>query len=177
MTASLVSPLNKLQQQRVIEHTRYYLDYAKQIFSYKARKIEICFDLSGRTAGMYRVYGWKRTIRYNPYLFAKYFTDNFETTIPHEVAHYVSDMMYGLKNIRPHGPEWQQIMHAFGADSSVTADFDLDGIPQRRQKYHCYQCACRQHEISSTRHNRILKKRTRYYCQHCRQILQPCPNI
>jgi SprT protein len=172
-----IAPLNNAQQQQVIDRTDYYLHVAASQFNYRAKKLDIRFDLDGKTAGMYRVFRQQRSIRYNPYIFAKYFEDNYQTTIPHEVAHYVTDMIYGLKNIRPHGHEWKAVMQAFNADSSVTANFDLSGIPLRRQRYHRYYCACREHEISTTRHNRIQKKRGRYYCRYCRQSLRPCTDL
>ena len=176
-----IEPLDGSRQQRVIERSRYYIELAEQLFSIRSKPVDILFDLRGRSVGMYRVYSStrrilgrrKREIRYNPFIFAKYFEDNYDTTVPHEVAHYISDLIYGLKNIRPHGEEWKAIMHAFGADSKVTADYDLEGIPRRQQTYHPYLCACRQHQLSTTRHNRIRKRRGRYYCQFCQQILKP----
>jgi SprT protein len=114
----------------------------------------------------------KREIRYNPYIFSKYFEDNFNTTIPHEVAHYISDIVYGLKNIRPHGKEWKKIMQAFGADASVTATYDLSGIPLKKQTYFTYQCDCREHQLSSIRHNKIKEHRYQYFCNVCKQVIQ-----
>lgn len=179
-SSSAIEPLGQDRQQQVIDHTWHYIRLARQLFSINTPDIDIRFDLRGRCAGMYRVTGSRhrllgrqqREIRYNSHIFAKYFQDNYNTTVPHEVAHYVSDLIYGLKNIRPHGKEWKAIMQAFGADDSVTADYDLAGIPQRRQTYHAYRCACRQHQLSTTRHNRIRRRRGRYYCQHCRQLLK-----
>ena len=178
--SAVIEPLDQDRQQQVIDHTRHYIKLAGQLFSINTPDIDIRFDLKGRSAGMYRVTGSghrlfaskRREIRYNSHIFAKYFQDNYNTTVAHEVAHYVSDLIYGLKNIRPHGREWKAIMQAFGANDSVTADYDLAGIPQRRQTYHAYQCACRQHQLSTTRHNRIRRRRGRYYCQHCRQLLK-----
>ena len=113
----------------------------------------------------------QREIRYNPYIFSKYFDDNFATTIPHEVAHYVTDIIYGLKNIKPHGREWKEVMDAFGANASVTADYDLAGLPLKRQAVFTYQCDCREHQLSTTRHNKITKRRYKYTCNYCKQVL------
>ena len=113
------------QQTQVIKQTEIYIGKAAALFSMKLKSVEITFDLKGRTAGMYRVYGNKREIRYNPYIFSKYFDDNFNTTVPHEVAHYITDIIYGLGKIKPHGKEWKAVMHAFNADASVTSNYDL----------------------------------------------------
>lgn len=156
-----------------------YIKQADQLFAIRSKAVEIVFNLKGRSAGMYRVKRniicHKREIRYNPYIFSKYFDDNFKTTIPHEVAHYVSDIIYGLNNIRPHGKEWKTIMHAFGADAAVTANYDLTGIPLKNRTLFTYHCACRKHQLGTVRHNRIKKNRTQYFCKACKQVLQPKP--
>ena len=176
---SIIPPLSTEQQQRVIEQTHVYIEQAIDLFNIKNKTVEISFNLKGRSAGMYRVSRsstWcfaqiKREIRYNSFIFSKYFDDNFNTTIPHEVAHYISDIIYGLKNIKPHGKEWKAIMQAFGADAAVTANYDLSGIPLRKQSLYTYQCSCREHQLSSIRHNKINKRRYQYYCNFCKQAL------
>ncbi len=178
-TSPAIAPLSTEQQRDVVNKTRAYIKQAFDLFNLKDKTIEVTFDLKGRAAGMYRVkYGkgrifmrQQRAIRYNPYIFSKYFEDNYATTIPHEVAHYVTDIIYGLKNIKPHGEEWKAVMHAFDADASVTASYDLSGIPLRKQSLFTYQCDCREHQLSSIRHNKINKRRYRYYCNSCKQKL------
>ncbi|MCG6936582.1 MAG: SprT-like domain-containing protein [Gammaproteobacteria bacterium] len=180
---AIIQPLSTEQQQQVIEQTHAYIQQAAELFNIKKETVDISFNLKGRAAGMYRVkrrsnllFGRaKREIRYNPYIFSKYFEDNFITTIPHEVAHYISDMIYGIKNIKPHGSEWKAIMRIFGADASVTASYDLAGIPLRKHAYFTYQCACKEHQLTSIRHNRIKKYRYQYLCIHCKQVLQQKP--
>jgi SprT protein len=177
---SIISALSTEKQQQVIEQTYVYIEQAVDLFNIKDKTFEISFNLKGRAAGMYRVRrhgGWhfalvKREIRYNSFIFSKYYDDNFNTTIPHEVAHYVSDMIYGLKNIKPHGKEWKAIMQAFGANTAVTASYDLSGIPLRKQTVFTYQCCCKEHQLSAIRHNKIKNRRYRYYCKSCKQVLQ-----
>ena len=174
-----ISPLSAEQRKKVIRQTQAYIRQAADLFGIKDEAIEISFNLKGRSAGMYRVKYGKglilnrqlREIRYNPYIFSKYFTDNYSTTIPHEVAHYVTDIIYGLKNIKPHGKEWKAVMHAFGADASVTANYDLAGIPLKKLSVFTYRCDCREHQLSSIRHNKITKRRYQYYCNNCKQKL------
>lgn len=175
----IVQPLTADQQQQVIEETRTYIKQAVKLFDVKNADVEIVFNLKGRSAGMYRVkrniFRHKREIRYNPYIFSKYFDDNFKTTIPHEVAHYISDMIYGLHKIKPHGKEWKSIMHAFGVDAAVTANYDLTGIPLRYKTLFTYHCSCREHQLGTIRHNRIKNNRGQYYCNTCKQVLQLKP--
>jgi len=175
-----ISPLSPQQQRIVIDETQAYIKRAADLFGLKDKAVEIAFNLKGRSAGMYRVRSGtglifsrqQREIRYNPYIFSKYFEDNYATTIPHEVAHYVTDIIYGLKNIKPHGKEWKAVMHAFGADASVTADYDLAGIPLKKRSVFTYLCDCREHQLSSIRHNKIKKRRYQYYCNYCKQTLR-----
>ena len=115
-TQSIIHPLNRGKQQLVIDETHTYFNKAKTLFNLKDDNLDIVFNLKGKAAGMYRVkrklFHNKKEIRYNPYIFSKYFDDNFKTTIPHEVAHYISDLIYGLRNIKPHGKEWKEIMQS-----------------------------------------------------------------
>ena len=177
--SNIITPLSDEQQQKVIAQTQAYIKQARELFALKDKAVTISFDLKGRSAGMYRVKQQggrifkraQREIRYNRFIFAKYFDDNYETTIPHEVAHYVTDIIYGLRNIKPHGKEWKAVMQAFNADASVTADYDLSGIPLKKQSLFTYRCDCRQHQLTSIRHNKIKKRRYRYYCNYCKQLL------
>lgn len=171
----LIPPLSELQQQKIIEHTYAYIDKATALFGIKNKPVDIRFDLKGRCTGMYRITHrigrHKREIRYNTFIFSKFYDDNVNTTVPHEVAHYVSDIMYGLRNIKPHGKEWQTIMQAFGVEARVTANYDLAGVPLKKLSLYTYQCHCREHQLTSIRHNKINKKRFRYFCNTCKQPL------
>ena len=162
-----IAPINKQQQQQVCDKTRATLALAEREYGQKFPIPPVLFDLRGRCSGMYRVRGKECVIRYNPYIFAKYFEDNLATTVPHEVAHYVSDRLYGLAKIRPHGDEWRQIMAVFKADDSRTADYDLGGIPTRRQRYFDYRCGCQSHRLSIRRHNKLLRGEVVYNCRQC----------
>jgi SprT protein len=171
----IIQPLSKEQQQQVIDQTHNYIEQAINLYSLKNKPLDIVFNLKGRTSGMYRVSRhlgrYKREIRYNPYIFSKYYEDSLYGTVPHEVAHYICDIIYGLNNIKPHGCEWKAIMQDFNADAAVTANYDLTGIPQKKISLYTYQCSCREHQLSSIRHNKINKKRFQYYCNYCKKLL------
>ena len=131
------------------------------------KEIPVLFDLTGKSAGMYRVKAGQRVIRYNPYVFAKYFDDNFSETIPHEVAHYVTDILNGLRSIKPHGAEWKSVMQVFGVAANRTANYDLTGLPVRNFQSFVYHCGCQNYELTSRRHNKILKGTGHYMCREC----------
>ncbi len=178
-TTNTIEPLSLEQQQKVIAQTNFYIQQAKDLFDIqhhlKKWPVEISFKLKGRTAGMYRVQRRQREIRYNSYIFSKFFEDNINVTVPHEVAHYVTDVLYGLNKIKPHGEEWKAVMKAFDVDASVTANFDLSGIPLTTLPLYAYRCSCQKHELTSIRHNKIMKQRYRYYCNACKQLLRYQP--
>jgi SprT protein len=171
----MIQAISAEQRQQVIALSHDYIERARQLFDRKFDRIPICFDLRGRAAGMYKVSGQQRKIRYNPYIFAKYFDENLSVTVPHEVAHYITDKMYGIgwrsvllsHRIKPHGEEWQKVMHEFGADASRTCSFDMESLPVRAYKYYLYVCECRQHQLGSRRHNKVVRQQVRYHCQDC----------
>ncbi|NOY71048.1 MAG: metallopeptidase (SprT family) [Gammaproteobacteria bacterium] len=168
-----IAPITPEQQQQVIERTSELLQQCQHRFGRAFKPIDVRFDLRGRSSGMYVLKHKQRYLRFNPFIFAKYFNDSLATTVPHEVAHYVSDILFGIKNIRPHGKEWQAIMHKLGVEPNVTGNYDLSGIPIKQQHRFSYVCDCMTHQLTTTRHNKIIAGKARYFCQKCDQQLNP----
>jgi SprT protein len=171
-----IQPIGGRERRSITVATARCIARANGLLDARCADIPVHFDLKGRAAGMYRIVRGQRIIRYNPYLFAKYFDENLNTTVPHEVAHYLTDMVYGYPKVKPHGHEWRTIMRMLGADASIHCEFDLDGIPVRRYRRVRYACRCRFHELTRVRHNRIQAKGARYFCQTCRAELVPAPD-
>lgn len=167
----IIEPIDAARREQVCSVTLDCLKHAESLFALDHRPIDIRFDLTGRAAGMYRVQRRQRLIRYNPYIFARYFEHGLSTTVPHEVAHYVTDRLHGLARVRPHGSEWQAVMRALGVEPRASARFDLQGIPQRRQRRFEYRCACNTHQLTTCRHNKIINGRARYHCRKCGEQL------
>lgn len=166
-----IAPINHEQQTLVVCETARYIRLASELLQRTFAEVPVLFNLKGQAAGMYRVDRQGRCIRYNPYIFARYFEENFATTIPHEVAHYITDQVYSLHHVRPHGTEWRELMRMFGADTSRTAWFDLEGLPARVYRHYAYQCDCNTYRLTSRRHNRIIRGRARYHCRHCGTVI------
>lgn len=164
---TFIDPISPAQQEQVILETNQFLKSAGEYYNCEFPHIPVLFDLSGKAAGMYRVKAGQRVIRYNPFIFSKYFDDNFNETIPHEVAHYVTDVLYGLKKIRPHGSEWKSVMQVFGVAANRTANYDLAGLPVRKYQTYVYHCGCQDYELTSRRHNKILRGIGHYMCRDC----------
>jgi len=164
--------LSHAQQRQVVEETNRYIELANQLYQTSYPTIPVYFDLKGHTIGMYKLWRKQKVIRYNALIFAKYFDENLRDTVPHEVAHYIVDMQYQRKTIRPHGREWQSVMKQFDADASRTADYDLTDVPKRQYSRVPYQCGCQQHQLGIRRHNKVLKRKTNYFCCKCGDLLK-----
>lgn len=169
---SIMEPINLSQQQQITQRVAELLIQCEQSFNHVFKPIEIRFDLSGRTSGMYVVKHKQKYLRFNAFIFAKYFDDALATTVPHEVAHYVSDILFNIKAIRPHGKEWQSIMHSMGVEPKVTSSYDLTDIPVKRQQRFDYACGCMSHQLTATRHNKVLRNAASYSCQKCGEVLK-----
>jgi SprT protein len=150
--------------------TEALLGEAARHFGLGAPRVEIRFDLRGLGAGQVHRQireGW--LVRYNPALLGRHGEDFLARTVPHEVAHVIAFLLHG-NHIQPHGPEWQAMMHIFGAPPSRCHDFDVSGLQTRDLNRYRYQCGCRSHLLTSIRHNRILRGQ-RYLCSTCGQAL------
>jgi SprT protein len=172
VSALSLEPITPAQREQVGTATVQCLQRAESLFELDHQPIPVQFDLRGRAAGMYLVARGRAVIRYNPYIFARHFEHGLQVTVPHEVAHYVSDRLFGLARIRPHGSEWRAVMRALGVEPRATAQFDLSGVPLRRQQRFSYHCGCSLHELSSCRHNRIRRGQVAYHCRQCGGALE-----
>lgn len=159
------------QRALVIATTADYIQRGERLFERKFDRVPVAFDLRGRAAGMYRVKGLGQEIRYNPFIFARYFDDCIGRTVPHEVAHYLCHQVYGWATARPHGSEWQRLMQLFGADARRTHSYDLDGLPMRATHRYGYRCGCRVHQLGSRRHRRATQGEAIYRCCQCGSAL------
>jgi SprT protein len=179
---STISPINSARQLQVQQEVQRYLSMGESLYQCSMPTIPVLFDLKGKAAGMYRVKALRKSrrsffskthialekvIRFNPWLFAKYPEDSWDNTIPHEVAHYMTDCLYGIKAIRPHGQEWSDVMRRLGAKPIVRANYDLSGIPTRRMTQYAYRCACREVSLTAYRHKKVQNGLQRYRCRDC----------
>ena len=172
-----IEPIGIVEQRQVIAQTEHFIRLGGKLLGCHFDNIPVYFDLKGRTAGMYKVMGRgllsRRIIRYNPWIFAKYYENNLAVTVPHEVAHYLVDCVHSIRKVRPHGAEWKSVMNAFGVDTSVTAKFDLEGIPARQYRQFEYVCVCKTHQLGARCHNKVSRGEANYLCRNCGESLKP----
>lgn len=133
-------------------------------------QVRVLCDLRGKAAGQVVWAQGETRIRYNLAL-AKHQPEAFiQQTVPHEVAHVVTRLLY--PKARPHGPEWRRVMAHLGiADVQRCHNFAV-APPSHSQRRWPYRCSCRDHQLSATRHNRILRGERNYLCRHCGSLLQ-----
>lgn len=123
-------------------------------------------DLRGKAAGQVAWRQGETRIRYNLDMAERQPEAFIQQTIPHEVAHVVTRLLY--PKARPHGPEWRSVMAYLGiTEPQRCHSFHTANTPSKRQRRWPYRCACRDHQLSSTRHNRIQRGQSRYLCRHC----------
>ena len=155
-----------------IQRTREHLARAAAHYGVPAPSVEIRFDLRGQAAGQVRfARGHPPLVRFNAALLRENGERFLSRTVPHEAAHVIAWRLHGGA-IRPHGPEWKEVMAVLGADSSRCHEFTTAHLKTRRLTRYHYHCACREHALTSIRHNRIQAGQT-YRCRACGQTLEP----
>ncbi|KAA3624277.1 MAG: metallopeptidase (SprT family) [Proteobacteria bacterium] len=156
----------------VLAETRRRVRQAARCYGVQLADVAVVFDLGGASVGMYCARGGHRRIRFNPHLFARHFEENLRDTVAHEVAHYVVDVLFGREGVKPHGAQWREAMRKFGVTPTVRHEFDLRGLSVRRQRRFAYVCDCREHQLTTVRHNRVVARRAVYHCRRCGAVLR-----
>lgn len=160
---------------RIVRHTRRLLERCAPLCAAHGVALPdplIRLDLRGEAAGQAR---WEANgrplLRYNLDIARRHEDDFLARTVPHEVAHLVTVACHG--RTRPHGPEWRRVMAFLGvANPSRCHDYQLDESLVKRQRRWTYRCDCTNHQLSTTRHKRMLAGSARYHCRKCHAALR-----
>ena len=99
-----IAPISQQQQAEVRRATYRCIKQAEALYQRDFEELQVDFDLSGKCAGMYQVRRSKRRIRFNPWIFAKYYEDSLGDTVTHEVAHILSTVSMACAGSSPMGP-------------------------------------------------------------------------
>jgi SprT protein len=123
---------------------------------------KVKFNLKGKCAGQCCFSG-TFTLRFNLKLLKENEEDYLKFTVPHEVAHMITYMVYG--KVRPHGKEWKNVMYALGVRHPQRCHhYDL-GEPWK------YKCDCQVHYLSNRQHE-IARSGRSYVCNLCKTELK-----
>lgn len=170
----IINKASTLQRQ-CVEKVDQSLAVATQYFHKEFSCEQVSFDLKGRAAGQLvrsksRCFGGRtERLRFNSYLLEAYGDEFIDQVVPHECAHLVAYRVYGSQ-IKPHGAQWRYVMsEVFGLEPSVTHSFEVQVA--RRLKRFDYRCEChgKLHQLSSIRHNKVIRGKANYICKECRQ--------
>ncbi len=137
--------------------------------------LSILYNLdSSRVLGTYQfVKGTTHLIRLNPRLLnelgQKYIDDVFVHEYAHAcVQHYIGHFN-GRKRVMPHGMEFKSFCWMFGIDGKATTTVAQGAVSMKAgntTKKHTYVCGCQEFNLSTQRHNKILRGAT-YTCKKC----------
>jgi SprT protein len=127
---------------------------------------KIRFDLKGRPAGACCMMGNKCILRFNLKLLEENQENFLQFTVPHEVAHYITAILYG--KVKPHGEQWQNVMHFFGIEHPRRChSFNIeDTYPW------IYKCQCQEHFVSQRQHSSVIKGKRTYICKDCGKVIE-----
>lgn len=78
-------------------------------------------------------------IEFNVYLFLSNFDKFLVDTIPHELAHVITDHVFPDAK-QSHGPEWKSVMHSLGFNPVRKHTYDVSVIPGSKNKFR-YVCS------------------------------------
>jgi len=137
------------------------------------------FSKRGTTAGTceYNFQTGEGILNFNPEIMRDNFDVFIDRTVAHEVAHYITDRVYGLimrgSRVSHHGKEWKRTMRILGVkDIKRCHSYRVDNISRRKTKKFQYECDCGiEHVVSTVTHNRMQRGHRSYVCVKCHSKL------
>jgi len=157
--------------QEITDKVNECLQIAEKFFNRPVPKPKVRFDLRGRVAG--QAFYFKHWLRFNTVLFQENREDFLNQTVPHEVAHWIQDWLYGVGKTKPHGREWKGIMKTvFGLSPERCHSYNVENARTRTlPAAYKYKCSCTTHHLTIVRHRRIQNGQ-RYKCRKCGSFLE-----
>lgn len=169
MTAELKQLVDdKLEQSYVLAEAHFKRKFTRPLVLYK---------LTGQVAGYA---SWKHNrINLNFILLRDNVEDFIERTVPHEVAHLITDAVFGnrLRTTRTgrrriHGKEWKFVMRVLGIeDETVCHSYDLSKSVTLNIRKFEYKCSCTTYLLGVCRHRKTLQGEGDYFCRKCHEDL------
>lgn len=136
---------------------------------------KISFNKKGSISGSFS--SRDNEISFNFTLLKENYDKFMETTVVHEVSHFICYVMFGHQYSRSgrhisHGRSWKSIMNFFGVPAKRCHSYNCDSVRtiSRAKNTFLYKCNCREVELSSIRHNRA-RKGSIYVCNLCKSNL------
>ena len=161
-------------QKTLRDDTRTWVELANETFELDLA-VNVVFNVKGTTAGKAFSFRDPLVVDYN---LAAYNVEGgiehlINHTVPHEVAHivqYNNPKWTRDRSINtPHGHYWKLVMEQFGVEADRCHDLPLPNA--RQKKTFKYTCGCREFDLTSIRHNRIVSGKKTYSCKKCKGTL------
>lgn len=109
-----------------VSSVRFYIDKAKNKCNVYLPYPRVIFSLQGATAG--KAHCGKGLIEFSPTLLRENPDLFLIDTAGHEVAHLVAWQKF-QNRIRPHGPEWEQVMWTLGLQANRCHNYNTSNVP------------------------------------------------
>lgn len=148
-------------QQAVMRSLREKLAQANLKLERHYPEPKLVYQQRGTAAGT----AWLQTyeIRLNPVLLMENVEAFVNEVVPHELAHLLVWKHFG--RVPPHGKEWKWMMESvLGVPARRTHQFELQSV---QRKTFAYRCKCQEHQLTVSRHNRVVRGEATYRCVHC----------
>lgn len=105
---------------------------AEQIWNRSFQLPTIEFKNLGRTAG--KAFYAQNKIIYSPVLFTENVDRFLNRTVPHEIAHLITKVLYPNAK-QHHGPEWRYVMQKLGIEDNTRChSYDISSVSRRNTK-------------------------------------------
>jgi SprT protein len=147
---------------------------AKRVWGDKIHiKPAIIYDTKGKAAGWASYCYFNPRINLNPILLNANEDEMLNQTVPHEVAHIVTHMVF--PGASSHGREWRSVMRVFGVRADRCHNMDI-GVVYKAQgkKMFVYHCGCmvsgKNKDIIVTGNMHTRMGRVQYKCRDCNQV-------
>ena len=125
----------------------------------------VSFNQRGKIAGCARLQS--NQLRFNPVLLADNLAAFLDEVIPHEICHLLAFRLFG--KVRPHGREWKNLMlQLYGLAGNTYHQLDVSKVMGNTFNY---TCLCGPLQLSSRRHNKVLRRKVVYSCLRCGEKL------
>ena len=186
-------------KQRIEAKLREGLTTVENHYHRKLAMPRVTYELRGGTAGRADYIAWE--VKINAVLLMENVDDFIINTVPHELAHLVTDKIYPeahktavvyrrgrLRRTKRevHGTRWQEIMRVLGApDASRCHQYDVTNVKRRKAgyQYRCTGCDKTVH-LGPKRHARLQRDPQAIWHRGCKssplvlvghQAAQPAP--
>lgn len=136
---------------------------AEKYYNTTIKYPRVTYDVRGTCGGKANFGNWQ--VKFNPILLMENVDDFLARTVPHELAHLITDQVYphahqpGFKVVgygavrrkkrSPHGSEWQSVMRVLGiSDPTRCHSYDVTRAAVRKKNRYVYICSGCQQELT-----------------------------